>query len=228
MTLGELRQMMHPDSGLLWSPWFRWVDFSGWQREGHPEEARPGREGPCCCCALLPTQQSLHNLHAQQPKQRTLPPPLLQDYRRELSGGVVAGLGGDTDYRQARRRGHHPQNHGLRPALSCGLACPCCAPPMSAECSSAAAAQPSFHPCPLALLRTEFSRGQMLQASLHNRMQDAGAGIMKSQVGKNGGGQLWCWQGHSGLLPLNRRQSGRAVDRQGRAWQSGLRTRRVG
>ncbi len=30
VTLPELRQMMHPSSGLLWSPWFRWEPCAVW------------------------------------------------------------------------------------------------------------------------------------------------------------------------------------------------------
>ena len=42
MTFAELRQMMHPDSGLLWSPWFRWAAISFRLEEGGAGRAMGG------------------------------------------------------------------------------------------------------------------------------------------------------------------------------------------
>ena len=105
VTLPELRQMMHPSSGLLWSPWFRCALlvacclFVAHRRDGccwavHAVDALPGhcRHLPAGLAALSPLCAPL--------KQAGILPNIcmfascvLQDYCRKLLGGLVGGPG---------------------------------------------------------------------------------------------------------------------------------------
>ena len=115
VTLPELRRMMAPDSGLLWSPWFRCA-----RARGAPAARLPAarRLSPLSrSLSLPPSPPRLRHLPCPPPS--LLPPP--QDHRRQLLGALVGRPGRNAGHRQSRRRGHHPPpGHAL--ALTRGSA----------------------------------------------------------------------------------------------------------
>lgn len=113
--------MMRPDSGLLWSPWFRRAGCGAARLQGGAG-CRPAAAQSSCGC-LPACRRALGwavwacRRCAAEPCALLLPLPKphrpLQDHRRKLPGALVGRPGRDPGHRQACGCRHHPPHPHL-------------------------------------------------------------------------------------------------------------------